>query len=220
MQETLTEAIARLYPPGVRTQATAIGEGPCALRPDEEPATAGMTPRRLRQFSHGRWCAHAILESLGHAGTGVPVGPSRAPVWPAGIVGSISHTHDWAAAAAAPVAVAGGLGLDIEEAAPLPAELTEIVCTAQERRWLERQAQPGDLAKLVFCAKESLFKCLWPELRTFIDFQRVQIELDSSSGRYTARTAVREPWSSLVQRLTGRHGRWERLLLTTAWLAP
>ncbi len=225
MQEKLTEdalaqTIARLYPDGVQTSAVAICRNPRPLLPDEQRTIAGMSRHRLRQFSHGRACARTVLEALGHGGAAVPVGASRAPVWPAGIVGSISHTHDWAAAAAAPVSIAGGLGLDIEEDGPLPAELRKLVCTTEENRWLDLQPDPGDLAKLIFCAKESLFKCLWPELRTFIDFQQVRLVIDSASGRFTAQTTTAEPWSGLLERLTGRCGQWGRLVLASAWLRP
>ena len=225
MQEKLTddalaETIARLYPDGVRTSAVAICREPRPLLPDERHAIDGMSRHRLRQFSHGRACARAALEALGHGGAAVPVGASRAPVWPAGIVGSISHTHDWAAAAAAPASIASGLGLDIEDAGPLPAELRKLVCTTEENRWLDLQGDHGNLAKHIFCAKESLFKCVWPQLRTFIDFQQVRIVIDPASGRYAAQTATPEPWSGMLERLTGRCGRWGRLVLASAWLRP
>ena len=68
----------------------AVNEG---LLPEERGAVAKAVPKRVAQFTAGRVCARRALAQLGNTEP-VPIlmGEDRAPQWPAGYVGSISHT--------------------------------------------------------------------------------------------------------------------------------
>ena len=129
------------------------------------------------------------MRDLGMEPLPVETAGDRSPIWPEGLVGSISHSRSLAGAA---VALRGSgiraIGLDLEEATPLQDELVEEVCVAAEREWLA--ARPlgarGLLAKAIFCAKEAAYKCQYPLTRQMIGFDSIRVELSSNAPRFTA----------------------------------
>lgn len=156
------------------------------LWPEERPAIAGAVPHRLAEFSAGRQAARAALAALGHAPIALPMGPDRAPLWPAGIAGSISH----AAGIAVAVARHGlPLGVDVEADAPLPEDLWPVITSAEERDHLP----PGDTGhrvRQVFAAKEALFKAQDASTRAMFSFDAVTVTLANGSFIATFRTSV------------------------------
>jgi len=181
--------IERLFPEAVVTlEATEeMWSGP--LLPEEE---ACLSPRavlkRRREFTAGRVCARAALERLGVRGFPLRAAPDRAPIWPPGIVGSLSHCGDSCGVAVARVGAIIGLGLDVERARPLEGRVVALVCSDRERaRIAALPGLPTGLgAMAVFCSKESVYKCHYPLARTFLDFHDVDIELDPGRGAFTA----------------------------------
>lgn len=143
--------------------------------------------KRQVEFAAGRLCARLALRQQGYGGSEtLAIGEHRAPLWPPGYIGSISHGDGQAIAVAAASGEWRALGIDIEtmlsrEAAqPLVAHLMN---TAEEvigdtaglplERWLG----------LVFSAKESLFKALYPFVGRYFDFLDVEVcELDQAQG--------------------------------------
>src|ERR1700738_5557121 len=73
------------------------------------------TQKRQREFLAGRRCAKQALQGLGAGSTHVAMAEDRAPIRPGGVVGSITHTGDFAAAAVAWAADIAGLGIDSEQ---------------------------------------------------------------------------------------------------------
>lgn len=150
----------------------------------EQEAVAGAARTRVEQFTAGRVCSRSALGRLGVAAT-TPIlrGEDRAPIWPPGFVGSISHTDMWCAAAVARAADVRSLGIDLEPATPLKESLWRRVCTAAERDWLHDVPVPGLTGKILFSAKESVYKCQYPLTRTFLGFHAVQLEIGEGSFR-------------------------------------
>lgn len=159
-----------------------------ALFPQERAAIARATPARQQEFTAGRRAARLAMQRLGVAPAAIPMGDDRAPVWPAALVGSISHSGQNCIAVVALKPHIQSLGIDIESDDPLPPDLTEIICTEIERNWLEHQPadQRGILAKVIFSAKECAYKCQYPLSHTLIDFSALTIALDPASGRFEA----------------------------------
>jgi|SRR5215213_5050322 len=158
------------------------------LHPDEERMVAAAVPKRRREFAAGRHCARRALERLDIHGFALVAGADRAPRWPAGVVGSISHTDRYCVAVVARRAAFASLGVDAEPAEPLECELWETVCTDAERRWLDTQPEleRGRMARLIFSAKECAYKCQYPLTGVLLDFHDLQIEVDREAGRFTA----------------------------------
>jgi len=107
----------------------------------------------------------------------VAVGAHREPRWPPGFVGSITHSLSFACAAIARETDMRGLGIDSEPIFDDAAmsDAVPIALDANERRLIEGPRQ-RELATLVFSAKESLFKCLYPLTGVFFEFVDAQVE--------------------------------------------
>lgn len=179
---------AALFPTGCSIAWSDSPVADATLLPAERQLTAGMAPARLQSFAQGRACAHEALAKLGYPDRPVPVGEQRAPLWPAGVTGSIAHCAGRAIAVAARQEVLLSVGVDLEIAGVLDTDVQALVCTAAEDNWL---SLPGNAryACAIFAIKESVYKCLWPLVRRFVDFQEVTTELDAERGRYLVRTA-------------------------------
>ena len=168
---------------------------PAALPPllDEEALQTGsMSERRLLEFRAGRHCAREALRLLGLGALPVPRGADRAPVWPDGVTGSITHVFDrsvgLAAAAVARTADVRALGLDAERDLPLDDDLLGIVLTERERGRLARatDAERALLSRLAFSAKEAFYKCQYTVTREFLEFSDVEVDVDLPGSRFRA----------------------------------
>ncbi|MGE8237362.1 MAG: 4'-phosphopantetheinyl transferase family protein [Stenotrophomonas indicatrix] len=143
------------------------------------------TDKRRAEFLAGRHCAALLLSSRGLP-VHVPIGRHRCPVWPAGVVGAISHTVGLAVAVIADETRFAALGVDIESVMPteVAAELCAQVLNPAERAWLEHPSlSPAEITTLVFSAKESLFKALYPSVNEYFGFDAaIMTALDLQRG--------------------------------------
>jgi 4'-phosphopantetheinyl transferase EntD len=191
--------IGALFPAGV-VAAEVIGDDLNAtLLPEEEAALGQVIEQRRRQFTLGRACARRALVELGLLPTPVLRGPKREPRWPAGVVGSITHCRGYAAAAVASQADFAALGVDAEEDGPLPRGVLRLVATEEERAWLAEVAVAGlPWDRVLFSAKESVFKAWYPLAGRWLGFQDAVVTFDPGRGTFRARLLVEGP------RLDGR----------------
>jgi 4'-phosphopantetheinyl transferase EntD len=154
----LTDLISRLLVPGL-SGAEIWDEGQAVtLHPDEFVHVARSVDKRRREFALGRACARAALAGLGHGDAVIAKGDDGAAVWPAGIVGSITHTKGYAAALAAESLRFGGVGIDAECTGGVTPELWPRLFTLTEQKILRARAEPSLAATLFFCAKEASYK--------------------------------------------------------------
>src|SRR5271163_3067971 len=133
--------------------------------PGEEGLVANAVERRRREFVTARRCAREALVKLGHAPVPIRPGPNREPQWPAGLVGSITHTTGFRAAAVAPRSVLASVGIDTEQDHPLPDGVEEAVTVRGEPEMLAALALAFPLThwgRLLFSAKESIYKAWFP----------------------------------------------------------
>lgn len=132
-------------------------------------------PKRQREFSAGRAAARMALQS----NDPLPMAPDRAPIWPPSWVGSISHSDTACLAIAAPEAHFRGLGLDLEPATPLERDLWEIILRPAEfSRLLEQDtAMQGLTAKLIFSAKEAVYKAKHPITKCLFGFEVLHLSV-------------------------------------------
>ncbi|MBT8453129.1 MAG: 4'-phosphopantetheinyl transferase superfamily protein [Deltaproteobacteria bacterium] len=152
------------------------------LLKSEAALVDGAAQTRVEQFAAGRVCGRTALGRLGVAAT-TPIlrGEDRAPIWPNGFIGSISHTDTWCAAAVARTDDVRSLGIDLESSTPLKETLLKRVCTPKERAWLRTLPAPGVTGKILFSAKEAVYKCQYPLSKQFLGFHAVEIELGDES---------------------------------------
>ena len=175
----LRGALARLLPEGA---GFAVCDPrlprPGMLYPVEAAAMARAVPARLNTFTAGRVAARAAMAMAGLAPAAIPMGEDRAPVWPDGVTGSISHCDGACIAVAARTRDVPAIGVDVEEDTDLDPDLWDEICTQAERVRLMALpgAERGRAAKRLFCAKEAIYKAIYPRLRRVIGFHDLEVD--------------------------------------------
>lgn len=205
--------------PGVHVLTATVSDAEIAnLSPLEQVCVAGAVHKRRREFATGRSLARYSLDlHFGIRNFDLVKASDRAPVWPRGIAGSLSHsdTQAWIALAdASRVSV----GIDGEDRAALEPALWPMVLTDPEVDYLNSLAPQhrNRHGLILFSAKESLFKAQYPQTGLFLGFKAVQVRLFSSgSVHYVFQDSVGPFQAGDV-----RHGRWrdDGRVLTSAWI--
>jgi 4'-phosphopantetheinyl transferase EntD len=189
-----------LFPPEVLVVLAAREDQEAPLLAPEETFVQQAVEKRVREFRAGRACARRGMARLGVQNFALLKGPDRDPIWPGGIVGSITHCAGFVAAAVAPSDSIRGLGLDAEPSETLGENLVPMICTPTERDWLAHEGH--DWAKALFSAKEAVFKCLYPVTRAWMDFHDVSLTFDrldshdphdTHSGTFTVDRSTKLP---------------------------
>jgi 4'-phosphopantetheinyl transferase EntD len=155
---------------------------------EEERLIVGSVTKRQRQFRAGRNAAHAALRQLDAPGEPLLRGENRQPIWPQGFFGSISHCDDSCVAACAKHGAIVSLGLDVEPLEPLKPGLARYIETEDEQGFMQRH--PELPPRLIFSAKESLYKCYYPLVQCFFGFHSVVLDIDIPRQRYRFRPAA------------------------------
>jgi 4'-phosphopantetheinyl transferase EntD len=159
------------------------------MHPIEEQA---LGPRavegRRATFALGRAAAREALHELdGTDPVAIPRGEGGEPIWPEGIVGSISHSHEVAMAIVARSSDYVGLGVDIEGLARGPSpRAARLICRPSEIEWVEPESGTQRLA-LLFSAKEAVFKALYPIERVWLGFADAELTWLLDGGGFDAR---------------------------------
>lgn len=146
-------------------------------------------PSRRRDFTAGRVCARRALAALGLPAAPVPAAPDRSPIWPIGVVGAITHTHGYCAAAAARSGEIRSIGLDAERHRELNAGVRRMICLPEEEADLAGLPAGVSWPAVLFSAKETVYKLWHPVVGTWLDFHDARVTLDPDAGTFTARIA-------------------------------
>jgi 4'-phosphopantetheinyl transferase EntD len=185
----LARAIAGLAVPGVAIGCRRIQPGDeDALLPAEQASIPSRLAARRRASGAARIVARQLLDQLGYARCPIPKGAGGEPIWPPGMTGSLAHDDQFAVAAVGRAGDIGAIGIDIEPATPLPREMIALVATPRELG--DIGADPVQL-KLLFAAKEAVYKAQFPRDRAFLEFQDIEVDLArgqavTRSGRIVA----------------------------------
>lgn len=150
-----------------------------ALGVERPTRIAGAITKRQAEFLAGRMMAKLAQEALGHPPCPIPIGADRAPVWPDGVAGSISHARGFCASILVPE-VLGNPGIDIEAIAKgrtQDAILRTALCETEHNIIDGAPAPFGKdrLVTLCFSAKETLFKALFPTVGHHFGFGAAQL---------------------------------------------
>lgn len=194
----------------------------------ERVALSNAVEKRRREFVTTRACARKALDRLGLPPAPIVSGERGKPVWPRGVVGSITHCAGYRGCALARAGELLGLGIDAEPNGPLPAGVLARVAVAQERAMLERLAAEEPAVhwdRLLFSAKEAIYKVWFPLARSWLGFKDVLLTIhpgtDGCLGVFRAGLLV--PSSPLeggwLATLSGRWLARDGLLLTAIALA-
>lgn len=201
--------LEQILPPSVVVVATREDRD-APLFPEEEQVVARAVEKRRREFTTARSCAREALARLGEQPAAIPTGPRGEPLWPAGIVGSITHCDGYRACAVARTADLATLGVDAEPNQPLPDGLLADIALPEERellRDLARRAPGTHWDRLLFSAKESIYKAWFPLAQRWLGFEDAVVSIDPQRGSFSAHLLV--PGPSLDGReLRGFRGSW------------
>lgn len=193
------------------------------LFPQEREALRRAVDKRRREFTTARACAREALAALDIPPCAIPSGEHGQPRWPAGIVGSITHCAGYRACALARTRDGFiGLGIDAEPNEPLRAGLLGRIARTEEPTLTALlQAAPGvRWDRLVFSAKESVYKLWFGIAQRSLDLQDTIVDFDVCARTFRAR--LLKPWpptcGTLPATLEGRFAARDGLLLTAVVL--
>jgi 4'-phosphopantetheinyl transferase EntD len=210
-----------MFPRPVAGASVPLGLTDYPTLPEEWALIERAVPKRRVEFSAGRHCARAAMRSLGYPDTAILAGRDRAPIWPDGLTGSITHCRGFAAAVVAPLHRFLAVGIDAERSAEVPLSLTDTVLRPDERvegPWQACNDQPQMLT-LFFCVKEASYKAYYQMTGELISFQHMHITLAPDARSFIADVKVgsdRKP-PPTAMRLRGRCEVAEDLTCAAAW---
>jgi 4'-phosphopantetheinyl transferase EntD len=216
--------IEDILPPGV-IAVEAFGDIPGdKIFPGEEDLIATAVESRRREFVTARRCAREALAKLRCAPTPIRTGPMREPQWPPGLVGSITHTTGFRAAAVARQSVYASIGIDAEQNGPLPDGVEEFVAVSEETAMLAalaRRFPATHWARLLFSAKESVFKAWYPLTHRWLGFDDAHLSINPL-GVFAAKLLIDGTRGDGAAPLTELRGRFlvARGLIVTAVTVP
>jgi len=203
----MTLLLATLHGPDLMGAEIEDTGQPIALFPQEEALVQNSVPKRRREFGLGRACARTVLERLGHPDWAIGRSANGAPLWPQGIVGSITHTEGYAAALLGASQRWTGIGIDAERVGRVTRELWPRLFGTQEQAYLAAldDAAQATAATLLFSAKEACYKA-WGGAGPLM-FQEIHITPQEEGF-----VGVRDG-----EKLPGRYAVDKDLMVTAAW---
>lgn len=160
----------------------------CAIEPVRGVA------KRQTEYLAGRLCAREALAQLTGTAATPGSGEDRAPQWPAGTLGSITHGSGWAGAVVGSCVDWRGLGLDVERimSSSRAQRLAGEILTPAELLRLEHlpAEQHAQRISLTFSLKESLFKALYPQVLRHFYFQDAELLSVNPDNRVRLRLLI------------------------------
>ncbi|GAA5056113.1 4'-phosphopantetheinyl transferase Npt [Nocardia callitridis] len=184
--------------------------------PAEEALIAKSVEKRRRDFIGARHCARLALEQLGEKPVAIGKGERGAPVWPRGIVGSLTHCDGYRAAALGHKMQYRSVGIDAEPHEALPEGVLDSVSLPKEREWLRTTDSDLYLDRLLFCAKEATYKAWFPLTSRWLGFEDAHITFEiehrgGGCGAGTFRSHLLVPGNTDDGNipLTSFDGRWQ-----------
>ena len=205
----VTAVIEDLLPAEV-VSADVLGDDPDArLMPEEEPDVAKAVEKRVREYTIARSCARRALGKLGLPEVAILRGNKRQPLWPDGIVGSITHTRGYYAAAVARADEVLTVGIDAEQHAVLPDGVLGVVTVPEEREMLAGLGTHNGVHwdRILFSAKESVYKAWFPLTEKWLGFGDARLTFQPDENTFSAKLLV-EPPIVRGEPLTGFEGRF------------
>ncbi len=224
--------IEEILPPGVESAELFHDPDQLGLFPAEEAQIARAVVKRRREYATARRCARDAMGRLGLAPAAIIKDAKGAPQWPRGVVGSMTHTDGYRAAALGFSMRVRSVGIDAEQHAPLPSDgVLDSVSLPEEREWLtavgsgtgsasaapasEGPAGEGGVHwdRLLFSAKEATYKAWYPLTERWLGFEDAHITFtldgggDSPTGTFRSRLLV-PGHTTAGDALTQFEGRW------------
>jgi len=216
--------------PGVAPDDLAYSEvysDPPDLAPlaEEQPLIAKSVAKRRNEFVTVRHCARIALGQLGVPPVAILKGEKGEPLWPEGVVGSLTHCTGYRGAVVGRAGAVRSVGIDAEPHDVLPDGVLDAIALEEERH--EIATLPGGLHwdRILFCAKEATYKAWFPLTKRWLGFEDAHIVFDvdpsgsGAAGAFVSKILI-DGAALSGPPLTGLRGRWsvDRGLVLTAIL--
>lgn len=224
--------IEHLLPAGVRGAEMFVDPADPAAETElyeiERDQITQAVAKRRSEYAGARACARAAMAKLGIDPAPLPKGPDGGPQWPGGVVGSLTHTEGYRAAAVAFSLGVRSVGVDAERHGPLPPGVLRTVALPSERDWLAAvgagddprgRDRPAGLDgvhwdRLLFSAKETTYKAWHPLTGRWLGFEDAHITVTpgpavgaTPAGEFVSRLLV-PGHTRTGTALTEIRGRW------------
>ncbi len=165
----------------IRVAVSQLHGSVCELFPPEMNYVQGCIPQRIREYTAGRLIARDLLSYHNIYNFPLLSDNDRVPIWPSDILGTIAHCKEYCV-----VAITGiskqenlfGIGVDVEPEQSIEPELWPFILREDELKTIENipLGDRGSLVRKIFCAKEAVYKSVFPKVRKIIEFQDVKID--------------------------------------------
>ena len=159
------------------------------LSEEESIAESFDSPKRKAEFIMGRTVAHLALKKFNLET--IPIlknFETREPCWPKSIFGSITHSGNLAAAAAGLNEDISGIGIDLEDLSnKINLKISRHICVDDELKWLEKFSpeQANFNLRIIFSAKESIFKCFFPISRKYLHYKDAYVTINEKKSEFS-----------------------------------
>ena len=200
--------LASVLPRGFATAVCVGSPSPEPLFPSEAALVSAAVDRRRIEFARGRSCARHAMALLGAPAAPILATPQRAPIWPAGLVGSISHASEYCCAAIGWSDDWAAVGVDVEVLQPIDSDVERNILSPAERSALERLDRRIPWACVVFSIKEAMYKLWNPLMTCWLDFRDAVVRLDPDARRFEL-SVVGQPAPSVPPALRRIEGRFD-----------
>ena len=204
------------------TKACPISKAQGALLGDEARLLEGANVARQRELIAGRTVAHVIMFEMGLAEAPVGQNADGSPAWPAGLCGSIAHSHHDIAVAIARLSDVRAVGIDIEDGRDLEGATPDIVSELEiEGATTHPLASDRQGAvRILFSMKEALFKCQAPITgNSNLSFTAIRL-ISRPESRFGAEAVgdLGSPIVDVVSRIQIELQQIQGVVVATAWL--
>lgn len=175
----MNSPLQSLFPSSVIACGGSIQDYQGDLFPEEQACVERAVVKRIREFTAGRTCARIALEQLNVSSSPILPDAKRAPIWPEGIVGSITHTDEKVAVAVAQKSDIQSIGIDMEAIDRVEQKLWKMLFTEKEQSYLSSLSSDTQQlhSTLFFSAKECFFKFQFPLTKQWVEFQQASIAI-------------------------------------------
>ncbi len=217
--EQLQSLLDHMIPAGVRAVASQITDREESFEyPEEAQRLVKAVPKRRNEFIVGRRCARTALAQMGIEPRAMPPNERRAPQWPVGTIGSISHSIGLCCAVASHSSTIACLGVDLETTTRISSGVIERVLHPLEVDFVNGDKAYGSL---IFSAKEAFFKAQHPVWEAWPNFEDLAFEVDTSTNQLNViEVAAHLPLGlrSAIEDMQFRYAFFDNYVLTLCWL--
>ena len=194
------------------------------LLPEEQAIAESFgSQKRLAEFTMGRIYAHEALSMFGLESEPILRNhETREPCWPDSVWGSITHSAGFAAVAIGLKKEIKGVGIDLESfSRSVDFNIRRLVCVDSELEWLESlpTKQANRALRIIFSAKESIFKCFYPGTKTYLTFKDAAVTINETENNFSF--TIFKSCPGIIQQGFPHHGRYsemDKMLLTSVYI--